>query len=147
MKKKAIYLIGIAIAMLICIIAYFKPLSLSNTISENSKISMILKEYVIRNGEPGFDSVEYKDVTTEQKSAILTLLEKYTYRRTPGTLFSNGSMSGIGTRMLTISVFDDNSDIIFVTSSGKIVVDAKNYRMENAEQFIEQMIEIMEQTY
>ena len=51
MKKKAIYLVGIAIVLLICIIAYFKPLSLSNTASQNSKISMIFNEYVIRNGE------------------------------------------------------------------------------------------------
>ena len=34
---------------------------------------------------------------------------------------------------------------IFVTSSGKIVVNAKNYWMDNAEQFIEQIIKIMEQ--
>ena len=148
MKKKAIYLIGIAIVLLICIIAYFKPLSLSNTVSENSKISMILNEYVIRNGAPDIDVVEYKDITAEQKSAILTLLEKYTYRRTFGTLFSSGTISGIGNKMLSIYVFGDHTSGggIFVTSSGKIVVNAKNYRMENAEQFIEQIIEIMEQT-
>lgn len=148
MKKKATYLIGIAIVLLICIIAYFNPLSLSNTVGENSKISMILNEYVIRNGEPDIDVVAYKDITAEQKNAILTLLEKYTYRRTFGTLFSSGTMSGIGNKMLSIYVFGNNTSGggIFVTSSGKIVVNAKNYRMENAEQFIEQIIEIMEQT-
>lgn len=148
MKKTTVYLLGIATVLLICIIAYFKPLSLSNDISENGQISMILNEYVIRNGEPDIDVVEYKDITAEQKNAILTLLEKYTYRRTFGTLFSNGTMSGIGNKMLSIYVFGDNTSggSIFVTSSGKILVNGKNYRMENAEQFIEQIIEIMEQT-
>jgi hypothetical protein len=110
---------------------------------------MILNEYVIRNGEPDIDVVEYKDITAEQKNAILTLLEKYTYRRTFGTLFSNGTMSGIGNKMLSIYVFGDNTSggsIFVLTSSGKIVVNGKNYRMENAEQFIEQIIEILEQT-
>ncbi len=147
MKKRVIYLIGIAIALLICVIAYFKPMSLSNAVSENGKISSMI-EHVIRNGEPGFDAVEYKDITTEQECAILTLFEKYTYRRTFGTLFSNGSMSGLGDKMLSIYVLGDNTSggEIFVTSSGKIRINAKIYRMENAEQFIEQIIEIMEQT-
>jgi len=145
MKKKTTYLLVIVIVLLICIIAYFKPLSFSNAASENSKITMILNEYVIRNGEPDIDVAEYQDITTEQKSALLTVLEKYSYKRTFGTLFSNGSMSGIGNKMLSIYVFDDNSDIIFVTSSGQIVVNGKNYSMKNAEQLIEQIIDIVEQ--
>jgi hypothetical protein len=59
-------------------------------------------------------------------------------------------MSGIGNKMLSIYVFGDitsgGSIFVTLTSSGKIVVNGKNYRMENAEQFIEQIIEIMEQT-
>lgn len=148
MKKKAVYLLGIAIVLLICIIAYFKPLSLSNAVSENGQISMILNEYVFRNGEPDIDVTEYEDITAEQKSALFFLLEKYTYRRISGTLFSNGYMTGTGNQMLSIYVFGNNSgfDSIFVTSSEKIVVNGKNYRMENAEQFIEEIIEILEQT-
>lgn len=148
MKKKAIYFIVIAIVLLICIIVYFKPLSLLNTVSESSEISIMLTGYVTGNGEQGYDTVEYKDIAAEQKSAILTLLENYSYRRTIGTPFSNGSMSGLGNKMLSIYMFGDNisSGEIFVTSSGEIRVNAKNYYMENAEQFIEQIIEIVEQT-
>ena len=35
------------------------------------------------------NSVEYEDITAEQKSAVLDFLEKYTYRRNFETLFSN----------------------------------------------------------
>ena len=42
-------------------------------------------------------------------------------------------------------VYDDDSLInsVFATSSGKVVINEKAYNMEDAEQFIEQMIEIM----
>ena len=147
MKKKAIYLVVIVIVLLICIIAFFKPLSLSDIARENNQIKMVLSELGVRNGEEYIDSVDYHDITTEQKSAILILLEKYTYKRTLGTLFSDGSISELGDKTLYIYVYDDVSLVgsIFVSSSGRIAVNEKNYRMENAEQFIEQIIEIMGQ--
>lgn len=147
MKKKTIYLVVIVIVLLICIIAFFKPLSLSDIARENNQIKMVLSELGVRNGEAYIDSVDYQAITTEQKSAILTLLEKYTYRRTVDTLFSDGSISGLGDKTLSIYVYDDVSLVgsIFVSSSGRIAVNEKSYSMENAEQFIEQIIEIMGQ--
>ena len=147
MKKKAIYLVVIVIVLLICIIAFFKPLSLSDIARENNQIKMVLSELGVRNGEAYIDSVDYQDITTEQKSAIFILLEKYTYKRTLGTLFSDGSISELGDKTLSIYVYDDLSLVgsIFVSSSGRIAVNEKNYRMKNAEQFIEQIIEIMGQ--
>lgn len=147
MKKKTICLLGLVIVLLICMIAYFKPLSFSNMVSQHSQISMILNVYGIKDGQPDIDVVEYKDITAEQKSAFLTLLEKYTYRRTLGTLFSNGTMAGIGTRMLTVHVFDETlGSNVFVISAKEIVVNGKNYRLKNAEEFLTQIIALMEQT-
>ena len=42
-------------------------------------------------------------------------------------------------------MYDDDLLInsVFATSSGKVVINEKNYNMEDAERFIEQMIEIM----
>ncbi len=147
MKKKTIFSVAIVIVigLLICINGYFKPLSFSNIASENSEISMILNEYVVENGVADITVAEYKDITSEQKSAILTVMEGYTYKRTFGTIFSDGSMTGIGKKMLSIYAFDEDSSTVYVTSSGKIVVDNKNYYMENAERFIAQIIDIMEQ--
>ncbi|MCI6431024.1 MAG: hypothetical protein MSA72_09155 [Lachnospiraceae bacterium] len=146
MKKKTIYLVVIVIVLLI-FIAFFKPLSLSDIARENNQIKMVLNELGVRNGEAYIDSVDYQVITAEQKSAILTLLEKYTYRRTFDTLFSDGSISGLGDKTLSIYVYDDVSLVgsIFVSSSGRIAVNEKSYSMENAEQFVEQIIEIMGQ--
>ena len=146
MKKKTISLLSLAILLLACTIIYFRPLSLSDLATEDSLINIIFNEYMVKNGTPDINTVEYKDITAEQKNALLPILEKYTYRRTLGTLFSNGSMSGTGNKTLSIYVFDDNSDSIFVTALGKIAVNNKNYHMENSGQFIEQIIEIMAQT-
>ena len=106
---------------------------------------MVYSELGVKNGEAYIDSVDYQDITIEQKSTILALLDKYTYRRTIGTLFSNGSTSDLGDKTLSVYVYDDVSLInsVFATSSGKIVINEKVYNMENAEQFIEQIIEIM----
>lgn len=147
MKKKSIYLVLIVIVLLVSMISFLKPLSLSDIANENNQMKMILSELGVRNGEAYIDSVDYQAITAEQKRGILNLLEKYTYRRTFSTLFSDGSMSGIGDEMLYIYVYDDVSLIgsIFVSSSGRIAVNEKNYSMKNAEQFIEQIIEIMEQ--
>lgn len=145
MKKKILCLVVIVIAFLICCIVYFKPLSLSDIAEDNNQIKMVYSELGVKNGEAYIDSVDYQDITIEQKSTILALLDKYTYRRTVGTLFSNGSTSDLGDKTLSVYVYDDVSLInsVFATSSGKIVINEKVYNMENAEQFIEQIIEIM----
>lgn len=132
---------------MLTMLAFLKPLSLSDIANENNQIKMILSKFEVRNGEAYIDSVDYQEITTEQKHSILNLLEKYTYRRTLSTLFSDGSMSGLGDKMLSIYVYDDVSLIgsILVSSSGKIAVNEKTYSMKNAERFIEQIVEIMEQ--
>ena len=147
MKKKTICLVTIVIVLLICSIVFVRPLSLSDIARENTQIKMVFSELGVRDGEAYIDSVDYQDITTEQNSAILTLLEKYSYRRTFDTLFSDGSISGLGDKTLSIYVYDDVSLVgsIFVSSSGRIAVNEKSYSMKNAEQFIEKIIEIMGQ--
>ena len=132
MKKKILCLVVIVIAFLICCIVYFKPLSLSDVAEDNNQIKMVYSELGVKNGEAYIDSVDYQDITIEQKSTILALLDKYTYRRTIGTLFSNGSTSDLGDKTLSVYVYDDVSLInsVFATSSGKIVINEKVYNME-----------------
>lgn len=148
LKRKVTYVAAIVVAtvLLIGLVIYFKPLSLLDVVSEDHQITLIISELGVRNGEAYMDSVPYQSITSEQKSSILTLLEQYTYTRTLTTPFSDGSLRGLGKRVLYINVYDDTSlvDYISVTSSGKIAVNEKNYNMKDAEQFIEQVAEIME---
>ena len=71
---------------------YGESVTAANIARENNQIKMVLSELGVRNGEAYIDSVDYQDITTEQKSAILTLLEKYTYRRIFDTLFLSWGM-------------------------------------------------------
>ena len=147
MKRKSIILVLIAVLLLIDLAIYFRPLHFSVP-DEISQISIVLNEYSVSDGKPVIDSAEYPVTSPEQRRAIRALLEKTTYRRTAGTLFSDGSMSDMGDRTLAIYIYggDSLADSIFVSSSGKIAVQNKTCRMESAEHFIEQIIEIAERT-
>lgn len=146
MKKRTLYLICLAIVLLLCIITYFKPLSFSDAVGTNNLINMVLNEFDVKDGEPDGEFILYQDITAEQSSDILDILDNYTYRRTFGTLFSSKSISNLGEKMLAIYVYDDNSsvEVIVVTSSGRVVINDKSYYMNNAGQIIEQLIEVME---
>ena len=103
MKKSAICLAVIVIALLTCGIIYFQPLSLSDIAGENDQIKLLYCELGVRNGEAYVDPVAYQDITPEQKRAILALLGEHPYRRTVGTLFSkNGAVSGLGSETLSL---------------------------------------------
>ena len=148
MKKRAICLAVIVIALLTCGIIYFQPLSLSDIAGENDQIKLLYCELGVRNGEAYVDPVDYQDITPEQKRAIFALLGEHPYRRTVGTLFSkNGAVYGLGNKTLSLYVYDDGSLIhrVTLTSSERIVVNKKVYRMKTAEQkqLMEQILEII----
>lgn len=145
MKKKIMYLIGIVV-LVVCVIAYFKPQSFSDFADHENQIKMILKDFTIENGEPNIESSEYQNITETQKHDILNALQQFTYRRNIKTLFSDGSMSDLGDKMLTIYVYENglHVDSVMVSSSGKIAVKDKVYSMKNADDFIEQIVDIVE---
>ncbi len=147
MKRKSIILVLIAVLLLIGLAIYFRPLHFSVP-DEISQISIVLNEYSVSDGKPTIDSAEYPVTSPEQRRAIRALLEKTTYRRTAGTLFSDGSMSDVGNRTLAIYIYDGDSlvDSILASSSGKIAVQNKTYCMKNSEQLIAQIIEIAKRT-
>ena len=140
MKKRAICLAVIVIALRTCGIIYFQPPSLSDIAGENDQVKVLYCELGVRNEEAYVDPVDYQDITPEQTRAILALLGEHPYRRNVGTLFSkNGAVS--------LYVYDDGSLIhrVTLTSSEQIVVNENVYRMKTAEQeqLIEQILEII----
>ena len=66
MKKRAICLAVIVIALLTCGILYFKPLSLSDIAGENDQVKVLYCELGVRNGEAYVDPVDYQDITPER---------------------------------------------------------------------------------
>ena len=145
MKKKIIYCIVITV-LIICVIAYFKPLSFSDVADNDDQIRMLLQDFTIKNGEANIESDEYQDITETQKKDILNVLEQFTYRRDFKTFFSDGSMSDLGDKMLSMYIYENDITVnnVAVSSSGKIAVNNKVYSMKDAENFIEQIIDIVE---
>ena len=142
-KKKLLYVIGIAIVLLIITIVYFKPLPISYLASDSNQVAMVWNEIGVRDGNAYMDCVEYQSLTPDQNRAILSLLDKYAYKRTLGTLFSDGSMPGYYVLNIYLSNEISMNNYIFVSSSGEILVHGKTYHIKNAEQFIEQILEIV----
>ena len=144
--KKKISFMAVIIILFISLVTYFKTLSLSKIATKDNQLKMVFCEYSVKNGNPFIDSISYQTITSEQKDAVLTVLKDYPYRRTLGTLFSDGSISDFGSKLLYIYVYDGASqvDCIAASSAGTITLHGKNYHMENAEQFIEQILEIIE---
>ena len=138
-----LYVIGIAIVLLIITIVYFKPLPLSGLASDSNQVAMVWNEIGVRDGTAYMDCVEYQSLTSDQNRAILSLLDKYTYQRTLGTIFSDGSMPGYYVLNIYLSNEISMNNYIFVSSSGEILVHGKTYHIKNAEQFIEQILEIV----
>ena len=142
-KRKLLYVIGIVIVLLIITIVYFKPLPLSGLASDSNQVAMVWNEIGVRDGMTYMDCVEYQSLNTDQNKSILSVLDKYTYRRTFRTLLPDDSMPDY--YALNIYLSDETSikNYILVSSSGEILVNGKTYSIKNAEQLIEQLLEIV----
>ena len=146
MKKKIIWFGGIVVFAL-CVIVYFKPMPFPDIADSGNEIQMILSDFGFENGKAKNESVKYTNITAEQKREISVVLENFKYRRNFKTPFSDGSISDLGDKLLSIYVYENDlhSDSVMISSSGKILVNHKNYSMKDAEKLIEQIIDIVEQ--
>lgn len=140
MKKKTICLILAIVLILTSAIIYFIPMKLSDSLGDGSKITITVTEIGVKDGTPFIEPVSDPDLTEEQLERIFALCSQYSYRRTIHTLFSDGSMSGIGGKVIYIC---GNNATITVSSTGQIAVNDKIYKMKHAEQFIDQVTEIL----
>lgn len=146
-QKKIIIPLCILLTLTAILCIYFKPLSFSIEANDSLDLSMFLNEYTIQNGEPDIRTTEFQHLTTGQKSAVNAVLKKYPYKRTIATLFSDGSISGTGKKLLTIYVFSEPpaDTPLIIASSGKVIVRNKTYALKNAENLIAEIEQIMAQ--
>lgn len=141
MKRKLIIFIIISVIA----IFYFKPLQLSNLIDENEEILITQIELTVKNGEANNNSETYNDLTDEQKNSIITLFENYYYRRTFGTMFSDGSLSDLGDKLLHVYIYNGTTLVnsLSFSTTGDIVVNNKTYKMKNTHELIDKTLEIV----
>lgn len=148
MKKKWLWIGGVAVLLLVCALLYFRPMPLSHRVTQAGQLSIQISNVGVQNGDPYLDTAHYNNLTETQQDTILALLDQYAYCRTVGTLFSDGSLSGLGDRMLYLCVFENDAvaNELAISSVGKIAMDGKTYKMDRAEQFIDQVEELLQTT-
>lgn len=125
---------------------YFIPMSLLDCFDEEGQINIQVSEFGVDYGKPFITPIAYSEITEEQKERIFALCSQYSYRRTISTLFSDGSISGLGDKVAYIFINgnDKNNNYITISSSGKIAIENKTFQMKHVQQFIDQMTEILE---
>ncbi len=139
------YLVYILVVLVLLVggLLYFKPFQLSRHINENSKISMIVEELGVKDGQPYINTESYNDITDEQIKNVIGLFQKYSYRRTIHTAFSDGTIGGNRLVHIFISENDKSSEAISISISGSISVNGKTYKLPNAPEFIQEFFEII----
>lgn len=91
---KKICFITIIIVALGGLLWYFRPLPLSNLANDSIQILATEIEYVVKDDMAYHNVTNYTEISDVQKNEIQALFENYSYKRTLGTLFSDGSLDG-----------------------------------------------------
>lgn len=131
--------------MILILVIYFQPMHLADLADPTSELSITRQHIYVENGEPEIDTESYNDLSEDQIRRIIDSLQQYTYRRTPGTLFSDGSLSDLGEWLICIYIYRDNElvDTVIVSDTGDISVNDRSYSMQDSSEFIQQITEIL----
>lgn len=151
MKKpsyKALVTGTIIVIVLAVLLLYFWPMKMSDLINKDYEIRITLTEVVVRDGEPYIDTKNYDNLTEEQGQDIMSLFQQYTYRRTPGTLFSDGSISGAVNNYINIFVYEDSKLVrtIIISDTGGMSVDSRVYVVQEPSALIQDIISVIERS-
>ena len=142
-QKKIFITVGIV--MVICaLLWYFRPLPLSNLTNDNSTLLITEIELGVKDGKAYNNSTDHGELSHVQKNEILDLLENYSYKRTLGTLFSNGSLQGFG-KVLHIFVYenDDFLNIISISETGGMLINDTAYKIQDGTGLIQKITELL----
>lgn len=149
MNKKLMIIFAIVILSVVGFSIYFRPLSMSDLLSDDNTIIVCQNIMEVKNGQPDIDVQSYEDITEQQKNEISELFDEYTYRRKFNTIFSDGSMADSrGRTFLNIFIYDGTTlkNTIIFTDYGEISVDGKNYKLKKSNDLIDQIQVILKES-
>ena len=151
-NKEKLRNIVIVCAILALCVAFVCPRSLGSGLSVDDHFGVRFSIAGVEIDEeedvayPVIDTTDTKVLTTEQKEKVLELLDKHPYYRTIGTVLANGSMRDEYNEV-TLVVYDDETNTltryISIGKGGQMLYAGHTYRMWRAEQFYNEMEEIL----
>ena len=151
-NKEKLRNIVIVCAILALCVAFVCPRSLGSGLSVDDHFGVRFSIAGVEIDEeedvayPVIDTTDTKVLTTEQKEKVLELLDKHPYYRTIGTVLANGSMRDEYNEV-TLVVYDDETNTLTrylsIGKGGQMLYAGHTYRMWRAEQFYNEMEEIL----
>lgn len=144
MKKRWIA-VGIVLILLAGAAVYFWPRPLSGGLEPAEHMSITITNMGVRDGEAYMEPEQYDDITEAQQAEIAALLDEYSYMRTLTTAFSDGSMEGLGDRVLVLYWYNDTGSTasLTVSAEGQVDIGGRTYRMGDAPEFLDRVTEIL----
>lgn len=144
MKKRWIA-VGIVLVLLAGAAVYFWPRPLSGSLEPGEHMSITITNMGVRNGEAYMEPEQYDEITEAQQAEIAALLDEYSYMRTLTTAFSDGSMEGLGDRVLVLHWYNDTGSTasLSVSAEGQVALGNRTYRMGDAPAFLDRVTEIL----
>ena len=150
-KKKLRNIVIVCVILALCV-AFICPrslgsgLSVDDDFSANFEIEGVEKDENENVAYPVTDITEEKVLTTEQKEKVLELLDKHPYYRTIGTVLAKGSMKD-EYESVKLKVYDAETNtltrFLVIGKGGQMLYADHTYRMWGAEQFYNEMKEIL----
>lgn len=144
MKKRWIA-VGIVLILLAGAAVYFWPRPLMGQLEPGEHLSVTITHMGINNGKPYMEPEQYDDITEAKQAEIAALLDEYSYRRTLTTAFSDGSLEGVGDRVLVLHWYNDtgSTSSLSVSAAGQVALGNRTYRMGDAPEFLDRITEIL----
>ncbi len=143
--KKRIIINSIFIIMIICAGIYFRPMTISSLFDDVTDIKISYSTLGVSDGETYIDSTDYYPLTEGEKVNMLSVLSRYTYERKLSTFLPNGFSNRIGNEvvMLYTEQREKESQVIYISSLGEIIVNNRVYTAKNSWKMIEEMKDII----
>lgn len=151
-NKKKLRIVVIVCAILALCVAFVCPRSLGSGLSVDDRFGVHFRIAGVEIDEKDdvayvdIDTTDRKVLTTEQKEKVLELLDKHPYYRTIGTVLANGSMKDESNEVI-LDVYDAETNTLTrylsIGEGGQMLYEGHTYRMWRAEQFYNEMEEML----
>ena len=140
LTKKHFILLGSIILVLCFVMIYFRPIPLSTLIEGQDIVRFQYVELGVRDGVAYADGTDLILLTEEERDGLLELLEGYTYSKSIETLFSTGSMDGLGNEVVYIYTYlDELSNDITISSLDRVSINGTVYHLSNSAELIDEI--------
>lgn len=130
---------------------YFKPTPMSNLINySNTDFIDIINTAFVFDESISAITQEVQDfnndnITQDQLSSIINLLDGYYYARDINTIFSSHSLDNLGDNLMGVYACDINNNLtsLSISSNNQISINGKTHSIKNSSQLILDILSVL----